>query len=658
MSLELVLGGAGLMAFSGVPGYLLPNRTLGQRVSSVLMVFGSVFGLTGVGVFLFNREVTFLRWEWFLPVGQFSVSLDALSVVFLALIFAVPGLGSVYGLGYWPASEHGNNSRRLGLAFGVLAGAMAMVVVARDGVLFLISWELMALAAFFAANAEHEKPKVAEAGWVYLVATHVGTLFLLAMFSLWSSATLSFSLENPATLTLTMATTVFSLGLVGFGFKAGMMPLHVWLPSAHANAPSHVSAVMSGVMLKMGIYGILRMTSLLPVASQWWGLSVLFLGALTGLGGIVFALGQRDVKKILAYSSIENIGIILLGIGLALLGRYYARPDWIVLGLGASLFHVFNHGLFKPLLFLGAGVVIEASGTRDIDKMGGLGQRFPGVMLAFLVGAVAISALPPLNGFASEWLLSLGFFRALTLGSAWTALAVSAGAALLALIGALVLACFVKLFGTIFLGSAKTPLANHGPGPSQSVPLVVLAATCVLVGFFPAPAASILDAAVRDWAPASALLPVSTLAPLPWLTVFGFALVLLVSCILFAFHGQRKKRTVSRLTWDCGYAQPGSRMQYTGSSLSQNLVGLFRFALWPRELRPFLPTVFPGRTRFRQQVPDFILERLVKPLFRAVGRQAPRIRFLQRGQTQIYILYVFVVTVLLLVFGEFGGFHG
>ena len=292
------------------------------------------------------------------------------------------------------------------------------------------------------------------------------------------------------------------LALIGFGFKAGLMPLHVWLPGAHANAPSHVSAVMSGVMLKMGVYGIVRMTALLPVTAVWWGGTLLAVGAITGVAGIAFAIGQHDLKRLLAYSSIENIGIIAMGLGLALLGRSQNRPDWVMLGLGGALLHVWNHGLFKSLLFFNAGAIIHAAHTRDMDRMGGLAKRMPRAMALFVVGAVAICALPPLNGFASEWLLYIGLFRTLGLGGEPGFPAAAMAAVSLAMIGALAVACFVKLFGTVFLGSPRGETADHAHDPSASmmIPMIVLAAGCVCIGLFPMIATGLLENAVRTWA--------------------------------------------------------------------------------------------------------------------------------------------------------------
>ena len=310
----------------------------------------------------------------------------------------------------------------------------------------------MAMAAYFAATAEDDNPDVCRAGWVYLIATHVGTLCLIAMFALWRHATDSFALNPAQGISAEAAGTIFVLSLIGFGFKAGIMPLHVWLPGAHANAPSHVSAVMSGVMLKMGVYGIIRMTAMLPVTAVWWGGVVLIVGAITGVAGIAFAIGQNDIKRMLAYSSIENIGIIMIGLGLALLGRAFNQPEWILLGLGGALLHVWNHSLFKSLLFFNAGAIIHASHTRNIDQMGGLAKRMPRTMVLFVVGAVAICALPPLNGFASEWLIYSGLFSTLGFGSGQGFPVAAIAAVPLAMIGALAVACFVKILGTVFLG--------------------------------------------------------------------------------------------------------------------------------------------------------------------------------------------------------------
>jgi hydrogenase-4 component B len=659
LSVWMILSAIMILSVSGLPACLLSSRPVtGQRVAVILMSLGSLIGLGGIAASLNETVPPTLSFPWFLPWGQFMIAIDPISILFLAPIFLVPALGSIYGLGYWKASQHPDNTCRLGLFYGLLAGSMALVVIARDGVLFLIAWEIMAISAYFAATAEDDNPDVRHAGWVYLVATHAGTLCLIAMFVLWRHATQSFSLQPTQAISAELAGGIFVLSLIGFGFKAGIMPMHVWLPGAHANAPSHVSAVMSGVMLKMGIYGIIRMTSLLPVTSARWGGVMLILGAITGIAGIAFAIGQQDMKRLLAYSSIENIGIIILGIGLALLGRSQNRPEWIILGFGGALLHVWNHSLFKSLLFFNAGAVIHAVGTRNIDQLGGLAKRMPRVTVLFVFGAIAICALPPLNGFVSEWLLYLGLFRTLGFGSQWGFLITASATVSLAMIGALAVACFVRLLGTVFLGSARSNASDHAHDPSASmmIPMVVTALGCAAIGLFPIITTGLLENAAQTWA----TLPNSTrairaAAPLGWITITGLAFILLTGVIGFALKAICRTRVIGKTgTWDCGYAKPTTRIQYTGSSFGQILVKLFTFILWPKTLWPAVGAIFPKTALFKTAVPDTILDRAILPVFNLAGRYLPSLRVLQQGQTHFYVLYILIMVIMLLIWGTLG----
>lgn len=655
----MILSAIALLSSSGLPACLLsPRSATGQRLAAAMMFVGSLVGFGGLAAAFNLATPPTLSVPWFLPWGQFTVAVDAISLLFLAPIFVVPALGSIYGLGYWKQSEHPENGRRLVFFYGLLAGSMALVVVARDAVLFLIAWEIMALAAYFAATAEDDNPEVCRAGWVYLIATHAGTSCLLAMFALWRHAAHSFALIPIEHIPTAWAGTIFVLALIGFGFKAGIMPLHVWLPGAHANAPSHVSAVMSGVMLKMGVYGIVRITALLPVAADWWGGTTLTVGAITGVAGIAFAIGQKDIKRILAYSSIENIGIIMMGIGLALLGRSHNQPSWIVLGLGGALLHVWNHGLFKSLLFFNAGAVIHAAHTRDIEHMGGLAKRMPRTTTLFVLGAVAICALPPLNGFASEWLIYSGLFQTLGLGGGKAFPVATVAAVPLAMIGALAVACFARTLGTVFLGNCRGVSGTHAQDPSASMllPMTLVALGCIGLGLFPGIALGALDHAARAWGflPGQAL-PISTAAPVEWITATGLILIVLAGLIVLVLKRIRQTRVVdSAGTWDCGYLRPTSRIQYTGSSLGQMLVGLLRFMLWPKTVRPSLRDLFPHGAHFKSLVPDAILDRIVLPLFSFVGKHLPRLRYFQQGQTQVYVLYILAIVIVLLLCGFFG----
>lgn len=659
LSIWLIIAAIAALGVSGLPAcFLSSHSTTGQRTTSLLMLIGSLLGLSGVGFMLGETASPTMCLPWFLPWGEFSISIDSISALFLAPVFIVPALGAIYGLGYWKQSEHPENGRRLGLFYGLLAGSMALVTISRDGVLFMIAWEVMAIAAFFAATAEDDNPEVCRAGWIYLIATHIGTLCLIAMFSLWRHATQSFALQPTQIISAETAGTIFVLSLIGFGFKAGIMPLHVWLPGAHANAPSHVSAVMSGVMLKMGVYGIVRLTSLLPTPEVWWASTVLILGVITGVAGIAFALGQTDIKRLLAYSSIENIGIIVIGISLAILGRAKNQPEWVMLGLGGSLLHVWNHSLFKSLLFFNAGAIIHTSHTRNMDLMGGLAKRMPHVMLLFLVGAVAICGLPPLNGFAGEWLLYNGLFRTLGVNAELGMPVAAVAAVALAMIGALAVACFVKLFGTVFLGSPRCNVTEHSDNTPANmiIPMTVLASGCLFVGLFPILALGILDDAAKTWASLpESVISISAAAPLGWMTPMGLSLLLLIGAIVFVLKRLLPDNLLRKSgTWDCGYARPTARIQYTGSSFGQTLVLLFSFILWPITHRTAIRSLFPNAVSYKGVVPDVILDRLVLPVFNLAGRHLPSLRILQQGQTHLYVLYILIIVIILLICGSYG----
>jgi hydrogenase-4 component B len=447
-----------------------------------------------------------------------------------------------------------------------------------------------------------------------------------------------------------MMNALFFLVLIGFGLKAGMMPLHFWLPGAHANAPSHVSAMLSGVVLKMGIYGLLRMLSLLPEPPAAWGGVILAFGAVSGLLGVVFAIGQHDLKRLLAYHSVENIGIILMGLGLAMLGRSTGRPEWVVLGLAGCLLHVWNHGLFKSLLFLCAGSVVHSAHTREIDRLGGLAKTMPWTAAMFLIGAVAICGLPPLNGFVSELIIYLGLFGTVITSGAGGSAAVLA-APVLAMIGALAVACFVKAYGAVFLGSPRThaSMQTHESPITMRGPMVLLAACCALIGLAPMLVSPILDAVIASWIPESrlAFMSISALAPLAAVSAMSVLLVGLVVVMMIILA--LRSRTVSRVgTWDCGYARPTRRMQYSASSFAQMIVALFRWLLHPRLHQPSVQGPFPAPTGMHSHVDDAVLDRLLVPASQGVERWFGWFHRFQQGLTQHYVLYILITVILML----------
>jgi hydrogenase-4 component B len=432
------------------------------------------------------------------------------------------------------------------------------------------------------------------------------------------------------------------------------MPFHIWLPSAHAAAPSHVSAMMSGVLIKIGIYGLARMVSWLPDPPVWWGGLLLVLGTVSGILGVVFALGQHDLKRLLAYHSIENIGIIVMGLGLAMVGRSLQVSTWIVLGLAGALLHVWNHGLFKSLLFLSAGSVVHSTHTRSIDKLGGLAAAMPLTALFFAIGAVAICGLPPLNGFVSELLIYLGLFRTLGLGTepSWGVAAFSA--ALLAMIGALAVACFVKAFGAIFLGSARSDSAReaHESGRAITGPMFALALCCLVIGLFPRLVCPLLQQGVAVWIPSydGQLPSLAMMAPMGWISVVGLTLVGLLLAI-GALWGLRLRR--SRVgaagTWDCGYAAPSPHMQYTASSFAQMLGVFFVWVLRPQVHASGKQTVFPGPAHFRSHVMDVVLDEILRPLYQVGVRITTAFRYFQGGNIHAYLAYIVIFLILLLL---------
>jgi hydrogenase-4 component B len=658
VSERFVLLGIIISAAAGVPGLLVGRHLMsGQWMSTVLAVAASSFGLAGIGAFwLFGDSQPIVR-DWaLLPGAPFSVVIDGLSALFLLPVFLVSLLGNIYGLEYWRQAEHAETGQKLRLFYGTLTAGLALLVVAGNSVVFLFGWEIMALSAYFLVTTEAQDSEVRDAGWLYLVATHVATLLLVGLFAVLRAASGSFALAplDADRLSPGMATAIFVLALAGFGLKAGVMPLHVWLPSAHAAAPSHVSAIMSGVLIKMGIYGLARVLSLVPNPPITWGGVLLGLGVVSGVLGVAFAISQHDIKRLLAYHSIENIGIIVMGLGLALIGRSLGRADWVLLGLAGGLLHVLNHALFKALLFLSAGSVIHTTHTREIDHLGGLAKEMPATSLCFLIGAVAICGLPPLNGFVSELLIYLGLFGTLVNreGSSYPAAAFATPA--LALIGGLALACFVKVYGAVFLGTARSDHARHAQESPLAMtgPMGILAGCCFLIGLFPPLIAPMLAGAVAAWDPAldDAGVRLAALAPLNWIMITG----LLLTAALFiggvAFGRCLGHSVVEKgATWGCGYLAPTPRMQYTSSSFAQILVGLFGWVLRPRASRPKDLALFPPTTAFRSEVSDAILDEAMLPAVRFVGWLFSWFRVLQQGNIQTYLLYIFITLMVLLI---------
>lgn len=644
MPLNLVLIAIAIVAISGIPGIFMTKKSSsGQITAACLMVLGSIIGLLGAWMGLFSHDNSLQALAWPAANNTF-IGLDPLSAFFLIPVFLTGGLGSLFGLGYWKQKENPHNAQKLQFFWGFLAGGMSLLIIGRHALAFLLGWEIMALSAFFLVGTDDETGESRKSALVYLISAHIGTLLFFGFFALWYWATGSFDLRPipEGTVQPLVLHVLFFLGLIGFGLKAGMMPFHFWLPGAHANAPSHVSAMLSGVLLKMGIYGLVRMTMLLPDPPALWGIIILTFGVISSLFGVVFALSQHDIKRLLAYHSIENIGIILIGLGVAYLGMTYHKPDWVALGMAGCLLHVWNHSLFKTLLFYGAGSVIHGTHLRNIDVLGGLSKPMPWTALFFLIGSVAISGIPPLNGFVSEFIIFLGLFRP-AIAQDGQALGILLSAPVLAMVGALAAACFVKVYSAVFLGTARTNIvkAVHESPLTMLIPMAILAFICAVIGLVPALVSPILES-VTGQPGLAELVPFQMIS---WVAL-GLLLGILLIVVWSVFWNKSRKKSV---TWDCGYAEPTSRMQYTASSFGNGLTSMFGWLLRPVEHKPRLSKIIPDPASLISQVNEVVLDRMLVPGFHKIKSAFAWFNRFQQGQTQMYVLYILIAVILLFV---------
>src|SRR6266566_2384554 len=481
-----------LLVLSGLAAVILSARSsVAPVVGQIGAIAGSALGLLVSIRVLATGRVEAMSAAWPMPGGSLHFEIDPLSAFFLLPVFGLSVVTGLYGRSYLAGGNIGHDSGRGSAAtwfhLNLLTAAMALVITARDGLLFLLVWEIMALAPFFLVIFNDRQASVRHAAWIYLVATHLGTAFLLVLFVMVGglAGTSDFSGYTGALRGHpTLSSLVFLLALVGFGSKAGIVPAHVWLPEAHPVAPSHASALMSGAMIKVGIYGLVRILTMLGTPPAWWGWLLISAGVSSGLLGVLFALAQHDLKRLLAYHSVENIGIILLGIGLGVLGLAQGMTTLAVIGFAAGLLHVLNHSIFKGLLFLGAGAVQHAAGSLELEELGGLFKRMPWTGTTFLIGSAAIVGLPPLNGFISEFLLFYAGFLGLVQSTVNIAVAGLIALVAMGLISGLAAACFAKAFGVVFLGSARSHEAGeaHEAAVPMCAAMAVLAVLCVAIG--------------------------------------------------------------------------------------------------------------------------------------------------------------------------------
>ena len=595
-------------------------------------------------------------WEWrsgFLVGGErLHLRMDGLSALFVILLCVVSAASAVYARQYWSDEHHPDSAPRGRIWASAMFLSMLSLLLASNGLHFLIVWELFSVSSFFLITLDRERSEVRASGWLFLAASHAGTLCLFAFFATLAARTGSWDLgpmrDQPALAPL------FWLALCGFSVKAGLFPVHIWLPSAHANAPSHVSALMSGVAIKMGVYGLMRFSGWMPLpAAAGW--VVITLGAVTAFLGIAYAFAQDDLKRLLTYCSVENVGIVVVGLGGALLGATHANAPWGRILMAGALFHVLNHGLYKALLFLSAGSVLHATGTKEMSRLGGLWRAMPWTASLFAFGAVAIAGLPPLNGFVSEWLIYLGLLDAATdhIPSVWVTIP---AAILLATAGALALATFVKAAAVTFLGAPRTEAAlqAHESGPLMRGPMVALASLCLLIGLSPMILWPAVSRGVEAWNPGW----ICGEPPVPLATLGRVQLGLLAVFAAAAFGLWRRVSANGlrrAMTWDCGFSAPTSRMQYTSGSFSGIAAGWFSWVFRPEltQRRPHGP--FPSAARRIQRTPETMLERVLEPVAGLVALVARAARQLQHGRLQFYIVYLFAGLTVLAMIALAGG---
>jgi len=601
-----------------------------------------------------------------LPIGLATLGghfrIDALAAFFLVVINLGGATTSLYALGY---GRHEEAPMRVLPFYPAFLAAMNLVVMADDAFVFLLSWELMSLVSWAIVLAHHREPANLRAAYIYLVMASFGTLALLLCFGLLAGAEGGYAFDAiraapPAALAAGFAVI---LALVGAGSKAGLVPLHVWLPLAHPAAPSHVSALLSGVMTKVGVYGFVRIVfDLVGGATPWNGLVVLTLGGITATLGVLYALMQHDLKRLLAYHTVENIGIIFIGLGLALAFRSNAMDVAAALALTAALFHVFNHSVFKSLLFFGAGAVLGSTGERDMERLGGLIHRMPKTAIVFLIGCAAISALPPLNGFVSEWLTFQAILVSPQLPQWGSKLMVPAVGALLALSAALAAACFVKAFGVTFLGRPRTPAAAQARETDRFslAAMFILAGLCVLAGVLPgfvidalAPVAKSLAA---DVMPRQVVQPWLSIVPIAESRSSYNGLIILAFMICsgtltaLAIHRFATRATRRSAIWDCGFPLDAPQTQYTSSSFAMPIRRVFGKVVFGVYEHVDMPR--PGETRaghFGVRVIDPAWRYAYGPLARGVAAASLRLNHLQFLTIRQFLTLVFCALILLLI---------
>lgn len=647
----VLLALAGLLLAAAAPLFVFRRDALALKVGSIGGGAFCALGLAGAVQALLSRQTAQWQGPWGLPIGELRLGLDPLSAFFLCILFVVGLASAVYGGGYLRAWAGKRRVAWSAAGFNALLAATAAVFVARDGVVFLLSWELMSVAAFLLIAFEHEKAEVRSGALWYMIFNHFGVACLFAFFALIGRESGSFALPAAAlTLAPPLATALLVLALIGFGTKAGLAPMHIWLPEAHPVAPSHVSAMLSAVLLKAGVYGLLRTLLVVGGVPQGAGWTLVALGAFSGVLGGINLLATSDLKKSLAYSSIENVGIISLAIGLGVVGLAGGYPTVAALGLCGALFHALSHSIFKGLLFTSAGSAVHAAHTRKLDEMGGLARRMPATAFVFLAGAASAAAIPGLAGFASEFFVYRALLEGLqkfhAMGQAMAAGALGA----LALTGGLAAAGLARAFGIAFSGAPRTESAAHAREQPRDmlVPMAALAAASALIGVLPRLALALI-APVLAQLHAEAPVLAEAAVQAGRIGAVGFTFFALCAALFLLRERLLSGREpATGRTWGCGYALPTPSMQYSATSFASPLVTVLRGML--EVVRPTGPAtlLFPGALLHEFGARDRVEVAGWRRALSWASGKLGEIRALHRPRLHFYVVYLFVALLLLL----------
>lgn len=578
--------------------------------------------------------------------GSISFSIDSLSTFFIFVITVMSLASVIFSKGYLAEYLKLGKNINFHLMFLVmLIASMLLVVTCQNAFVFLICWEIMSLSSFFLVIFENEKKEVLKVGIKYLVFMHVSVLFIMMAFALMSIHSGSFdfnSFKNVLQNNSHLANIVFCLAFIGFGTKAGFVPFHNWLPDAHPAAPSHVSAIMSGIMIKIGIYGILRTLTWIVTPSLLISYAVLVISVISGLYGVLYAISQHDLKRLLAYHSIENIGIIGIGIGVGMLGLAYNIPIIAVLGFAGGILHILNHSIFKELLFLSAGSVYVKTHTRNVEELGGLIKSMPKTALLFLIGSIAICGLPPFNGFVSEILIYFGMFKSLSVHHFAFITIMLFAIAGLALIGTMAILCFTKAFSVIFLGMPRSEAAEKVKSDNENsmiLPMSFLAVLTLVIGIFPQYAFSFVLKTVNVFTDANTKMYSEPLELMQFISLYAISFILIVLTLVFLKKIICKKKVAFFETWGCGYNRANNKMQYTASSYASPFLSMLK-PLFKKVFDIERPKkLFPKNAHFSLQVDDIEEEYLIKPLVKYDEWFLSKFESIQNGNIQSYIKY-------------------